>query len=78
MIRADFIPALSWDWPIVPGKIMQGRPKGGGSCRNGLLHWPTMQLSNVGKTTPSKQTIWFNIIIIIMVKSTSSMLPRQW
>jgi hypothetical protein len=38
MIRADFIPALSWDWPIVPGKIMQGRPEGGGSCRNGLLH----------------------------------------
>jgi hypothetical protein len=27
MIRADFIPALSWDWPIVPGKIMQGRPE---------------------------------------------------
>jgi hypothetical protein len=19
MIRADFIPALSWDWPIMPG-----------------------------------------------------------
>jgi hypothetical protein len=38
MIRADIIPALSWDWPIIPGKIMQGRPGGGGSFRNGLLH----------------------------------------
>jgi hypothetical protein len=38
MIRADFITAFSWDWPIIPGKIMQGRPGGGGSCRNGLLH----------------------------------------
>jgi hypothetical protein len=22
MIRANFIPALCWDWPIMPGKIM--------------------------------------------------------
>jgi hypothetical protein len=35
---ADFIPALSWDWPIMPGKFMQGRPEGGGSFRNVLLH----------------------------------------
>jgi hypothetical protein len=32
--RADFIPALSWNWPIMPGKVMQGRPEGSGS---GLL-----------------------------------------
>jgi hypothetical protein len=38
MIRADFIPALCWDWPIMPGIIMQGRPEGGGSFGNGLLH----------------------------------------
>jgi hypothetical protein len=38
MIRADFIPALSWDWPIMPGKVMQGRPEGGGSFGNGILH----------------------------------------
>jgi hypothetical protein len=25
MIRADFIPALRWEWPIIPGKIMQSR-----------------------------------------------------
>jgi hypothetical protein len=25
MIRADFNPALSWDWPIVPGKIVPGQ-----------------------------------------------------
>jgi hypothetical protein len=37
-IKADFIPALSWDWPIMPGEIMQGRPEGGVSIRNGLLH----------------------------------------
>jgi hypothetical protein len=37
MIRANFIPALCWDWPIMLGKIMQGRP-GGGSLGNGLLH----------------------------------------
>jgi hypothetical protein len=28
MIRADFIAALSWDWPIMPCKVMQGRPEG--------------------------------------------------
>jgi hypothetical protein len=38
MIRADFIPALRWDWPIMPDKIMQARPEGGGSFENGLLH----------------------------------------
>jgi hypothetical protein len=38
MIRANFIPALCWDWPTMPGKIMQGRPEGGGSFGNGLLH----------------------------------------
>jgi hypothetical protein len=38
MIRADFIPALRWDWPIMPGKVMQGRPEGSGSFGNGLLH----------------------------------------
>jgi hypothetical protein len=37
-LRADFIPALSWDWPIMPGKVMQGKPEGGGSLGNGLLH----------------------------------------
>jgi hypothetical protein len=31
-------PSPCWDWPIVPGKIMQGRPEGGGSFGNGLLH----------------------------------------
>jgi hypothetical protein len=36
--RANFIRALSWDWPIMPGKIMQGRLEGGGSFGNGLLH----------------------------------------
>jgi hypothetical protein len=38
MIRTDFIPALSWAWPFIPSRIMQGRPEGGGSFRNGLLH----------------------------------------
>jgi hypothetical protein len=38
MTRAYIIPALSWDWPIMPGKVMQGRPEGGGSFGNGLLH----------------------------------------
>jgi hypothetical protein len=38
MIRADFIPALCCDWPIMSGRIMQGRPEGGGSFGNGLLH----------------------------------------
>jgi hypothetical protein len=48
MIRADFIPALSWDWPIMPGKIMQGRSEGSGLLRMNprphalptLLHCP--------------------------------------
>jgi hypothetical protein len=34
MNRANF----SWDWPIMSGKIMQGRPEGGGSFGNSLLH----------------------------------------
>jgi hypothetical protein len=31
MIKTDFIPAIGWDWPNMPGNIMQGRPEGGGS-----------------------------------------------
>jgi hypothetical protein len=38
MTKADFIPALRWDWLIMPGFIMQSRPEGGGSFGNGLLH----------------------------------------
>jgi hypothetical protein len=38
MIRADIIPALSWDLPIMPGKVMQGRPGITGGFGNGLLH----------------------------------------
>jgi hypothetical protein len=38
MIRAGFIPALGWHWPIMPGKIMQGRPEECARFGNGLLH----------------------------------------
>jgi hypothetical protein len=51
MIRADFIPALCWDCPIMPGKIMQGRPEGGGSFGNGLLHSTPAQEAYEPKTT---------------------------
>jgi hypothetical protein len=37
-IRAVIIPVPSWDWPTLPGKIMQGRPAGSRSFGNGLLH----------------------------------------
>jgi hypothetical protein len=59
MIRADFIPALSWDWPIVPGKIMQGGPEGGGSFRNGLLHsrpLPDMMIWKLGIAPVAHET----------------------
>jgi hypothetical protein len=48
MMRANFIPALCWDWPIVPGKIMQGRPEGGGSLQHMLLQHikPNIALMN--------------------------------
>jgi hypothetical protein len=48
MSRADFIPALSWDCPLMPGKIMHGRPEGGGSFGNGLLdskHLPRRRMN---------------------------------
>jgi hypothetical protein len=52
----DFIPALSWDWPIMPGKITQGRPEGGGSFGNGLLHsrpLPRRRMSQRPHTFPT-------------------------
>jgi hypothetical protein len=36
--QADIIAALSWGWPIMPSLVMQGRPEGGRSFENGLLH----------------------------------------
>jgi hypothetical protein len=52
MMRANFIPALCWDWQIVPGKIMQGRPEGGGSFGNGLLHSRLLPRTGVSYPAP--------------------------
>jgi hypothetical protein len=63
-MRANFIPALRWDWPIVPGKIMQGRPEGGGSFGNGLLHsrplpygMSTLHLTNIESSIHEREHI---------------------